>query len=212
MALADLLYGVPSQTSIGTLQLDVLLEERISLPSVATEYPVETGISITDDIIPQSRKLSISGTIETGSVAIFGGLTGAVLGKSKLQDAVQILDALYQARTPITIVTGLKVYQNYAMTACEISRAGGGSAMFMSIRADFIQINTVSTQTTTIAASYPSASTSVAKAASSTTNAGQAAGGTPNTDQQVDAGTPLQNLYNKGAGAVSSAVKALTGS
>lgn len=202
MALADLLYSAPSQSAIGAMTLDVLLEEKVSLPSLATEYPVETGGTITDDVIPQSRRLSISGSIATGSTMMFSALLGGTpTGKGKLQDAKAVLESIWDARTPITIVTGLDVYSDFAMTECEMTRTGDGAATWLDIRASFIEIRTVSTQTTTVAADPVTQQ----KVSPSKVKAGNVTGSTPNSQTatkaqtvQANSSAPYSSVANSG--------------
>ena len=197
MALVDLLYNAPSQSAIGALTLDVLTEEEISLPSLATEYPVETGGTITDDLIPQSRRLRISGSIATGSTMLFGLILGSQpTGKGKLQDAKAVMESIWDARTPVTIVTGLDVYANFAMTECSMKRSANGASTFLDIQASFIEIRTVSTQTTTVAADPVTQQ----KASPSKVKAGQVTG------QSVD---PASTTGVKSSSILSSAAKSL---
>ena len=51
MNLVNLVFGIGNvRTTIGTLKLDALIEERVTLSSRVTKYVVEDGSPITDHI------------------------------------------------------------------------------------------------------------------------------------------------------------------
>lgn len=187
------------------MTLDVLSHERISYPSVITEYPVESGSPVTDAIIPQSIKLSIEGHIMGGSVSIFAGFAGLVgnpqplLGKAKLQDAKGAIERIYMQGAPVTIVTGLGIYPNMGMENCELEREGDGQGATLVIRAEFKSIRTVSTAYATVNANADP--TVVKKTGSTKSSAGQVPGTSPSAQVQAQGNTLAETLKNKLTGA-----------
>lgn len=137
MSLVSLVFGLPNGgTSIGAMELDALLTERESLNSRATRYYVEQGAPITDHIRQESPQLSISGTVSSASVRIFGAA-----GRERLVQAKDALRKIYREQLPVTIVTGLDVYTDMAMERCEINRsADRGNAL--DIDCEFVKIRT----------------------------------------------------------------------
>lgn len=119
MSLINLLYSslIGTRTVIGVLELDALLTESTSLRSQITEYPIEDGSVISDHISQESETLSIEGVI-TGA----GTLFNISAGKSKLIAAKEALRELHEKRELISIVTGVDVYDDFAIESCEISR------------------------------------------------------------------------------------------
>ncbi|MDB5849788.1 MAG: hypothetical protein JWP29_3540 [Rhodoferax sp.] len=168
MAFLDMIFGInPTGTMIAALRLDTLSREVIELPSVATEYPVEDGSPISDAILPGAPKLSIEGGVSAASATVLGGaLTGGTpAGKTKLLDAIAALQQVYAEHTPITIVTGLGVYPNMAMSSCRLTRSSAGpGGKWLDVQAEFIQIRKVVLKTTDVPADKVAAKTGATKA------------------------------------------------
>ncbi|POY46512.1 phage baseplate protein, partial [Avibacterium paragallinarum] len=119
MSIVNLLFSAIAgkRTTIGVLELDALLTESTSLSSQITEYPVEDGTVISDHITQESERLSLSGVITSA-----GTLFNISLGKYKLIEAKETLRELHGRRELITIVTGLDVYEDFAIESLEIER------------------------------------------------------------------------------------------
>ena len=118
MNLVNLVFGIGNvRTTIGTLKLDALIEERVTLSSRVTKYVVEDGSPITDHINNENEKLHIEGVI-TGATVILRGEAG----RQKLINAKEALRILHDQRTPITVVTGMDMYNNFAIESCDVSR------------------------------------------------------------------------------------------
>lgn len=106
-----------NSTTIGALELDAMLTESTSLRSQITEYPVEDGTVISDHITKEAETLSINGVI-TGA----GTLFSPSFGKVKLLVAKEALRELHNARELVTVVSGLDVYQDFAIESLDIER------------------------------------------------------------------------------------------
>ncbi len=156
MAIVDLLFPAARGSMIGTLRLDVLIQESVEFPSIVTEYAVEDdGKPISDGILPQAQKISISGGVSGTSAVLFGGALsgGGQTGKSRLIDAMSTLQAIYAKRVPVTVVTGTSVYKDLGMSSCKVSRgAGGKGGNWLDIQCEFIHIRKVKLQTAAIPA------------------------------------------------------------
>lgn len=131
MALIDLVFrliGAP-QTMIGALQLDALISEQTSLANGVTQYVVEDGAPVSDHISTEAEKLTIEGVVTGASVSLFG-----THGRSKMIEAKEALRVINEQRQPISVVTGLDVYPDFAMESCDISRnADDGEQLRISI-------------------------------------------------------------------------------
>ncbi|KGQ55033.1 hypothetical protein IO44_07685 [Gallibacterium anatis str. Avicor] len=143
MSIVNLLFSalVGKRTTIGVLELDALLTETTSLSSQITEYPVEDGTVISDHITQESERLSLSGVI-TGA----GTLFNVGLGKYKLISAKETLRELHANRELITIVTGLDVYEDFAIESLEIERNSDDGER-LNVTAEFRKINKVTLRT-----------------------------------------------------------------
>lgn len=131
MALIDLVFRLKDapQTMIGALQLDALISEQTSLSNGVTQYAVEEGAPVSDHISSEAEKLTIEGVVTGASVSLFG-----VHGRSKMIEAKEALRVINEQRQPITVVTGLDVYPEFAMESCDISRnADDGEKLHISI-------------------------------------------------------------------------------
>ncbi|KGQ61411.1 phage baseplate protein [Gallibacterium anatis] len=179
MSIVNLLFSalVGKRTTIGVLELDALLTETTSLSSQITEYPVEDGTVISDHITQESERLSLSGVI-TGA----GTLFNVGLGKYKLISAKETLRELHANRELITIVTGLDVYEDFAIESLEIERNSDDGER-LNITAEFRKINKVTLRAEEMPPEKVNASTK-GKAGQTKANAGKAATGKP-TDGQA---------------------------
>ena len=131
MALIDMVFRLVDtpQTMIGALQLDALISEQTSLSNGVTQYAVEEGAPVSDHISSEAEKLTIEGVVTGASVSLFG-----VHGRSKMIEAKEALRVINEQRQPITVVTGLDVYPDFAMESCDISRnADDGEKLHISI-------------------------------------------------------------------------------
>ncbi|MDU1347492.1 MAG: hypothetical protein E6959_10655 [Eikenella corrodens] len=131
MALIDMVFHLKDapQTMIGALQLDALISEQTSLSNGVTQYAVEEGAPVSDHISSEAEKLTIEGVVTGASVSLFG-----THGRSKMIEAKEALRVINEQRQPITVVTGLDVYPNFAMESCDISRsADDGEKLHISI-------------------------------------------------------------------------------
>lgn len=111
---------------IGYLKMSNPLFETVN---GVTQYAVEEGAPVSDHISSEAEKLTIEGVVTGASVSLFG-----VHGRSKMIEAKEALRVINEQRQPITIVTGLDVYPEFAMESCDISRnADDGEKLHISI-------------------------------------------------------------------------------
>jgi hypothetical protein len=133
------------RSTLGTLTIDVLLKEALELPSEATKYPVEDGgPDITDHITQSNERLDISGSVSSASDMMSMEFGGGCY--SKLIDAVETLREMHDAREPITVVTGLGVYEDMAFTGMTVTRNSGNEkgGAWLDIDATLMKIRFVS--------------------------------------------------------------------
>jgi len=142
MNLVNLVFGIGNvQTTIGALKLDALVEERVTLSSRVTKYVVEDGAPITDHINNDNEKLHIEGVITGATVVLFGDV-----GRQKLVYAKEALRVLHENKNPITVVTGMDMYTDFAIESCDVSRnADDGDCLNVSLELVHIRKATVET-------------------------------------------------------------------
>lgn len=115
MVLATLFGKKYAKGRVGLVELDVTISENHTFNSRATNFPIETGGQITDHIINDPDVLELVGLVSDTPLNIFSFFTRSI-------DAFNRLVEIHERREPITVVTGLKVYQNMVMTTLDVPR------------------------------------------------------------------------------------------
>jgi hypothetical protein len=116
------LFYETQRSTLGSLTLDVMLREQLELASEVTKYPVEDGgPDVSDHITQGNEVLEISGSISASDIEgyEFGGCF------SKLMDVIEMLREMHADRQPITVVTGLGIYQEMGFTGLTVQRNSG---------------------------------------------------------------------------------------
>ena len=119
MALSNLIFA--QKNLIGSVELDIILNESVTTSSTITENPVEQGADVSDHIITNAMSFSISGSVSDTPVKFLGGLLsgniggiiGDLLGIEK--PSVKAWDKLLQLQAekePFDLITNLKTYEN----------------------------------------------------------------------------------------------------
>jgi hypothetical protein len=171
MAEAQFLFVPPREpTKIGVIEVDVMIESEFNLESEVSEYPVEDGFVISDNVTQKPIKLSLVVMISPMPVTWYENFKETA--QDRVFNAVDELYWIWQRREPITIVTKLNVWENMVMTSCPIRRTKeDGIALKAAI--DFVQIIKVDTKIEQIPAEYVDLLTKP-KAQASNTDAGTA--------------------------------------
>lgn len=121
MSFITLAFGLGAQqTQVGYLLLDALISEDTSLSGQVSRYPVENGSGfISDHIMNESEMLGIVGSVTSAGTTLLSGR-----GRSKLISAKDALRRMREERVPITIITGMDIYENMGIENIRISRSG----------------------------------------------------------------------------------------
>lgn len=101
---------------VGSVTVDAMIVEQHSFSSTPTEIPIETGAVVTDHVVNNPDVITIEGFI---GQAPFGG---AGIGLSRVKQAHNTLKQLMKARLPISIITGLDVYNSMIITNYDVPR------------------------------------------------------------------------------------------
>lgn len=162
---ASVLFGKKG-AKIGILQLDATVNENHDYQNEVSEYPTEDGDTIIDNIRLLPERVTINGLVSNAPLDVrFDDITNVVDGNSNTSESrtvarqdtptrvetaqnilLRISGRVIQGQPVkpeiITIVTGLRVYKNMAMTSLKISRnATTGRAL--PFTADFKNVETV---------------------------------------------------------------------
>ena len=143
---------------VGSVELDLILDEDHSKSAQVTENPLQDGRAISDGIFLELQEGSLTGLVTNHSVK----LAEERAKQLDLQDSETLmaeaenyqlenrakqawidLKAVMDAKQPVTIVTSLEVYDNVAITNISTER-NGDSGDALEIKVSFRQILTVS--------------------------------------------------------------------
>lgn len=143
---------------VGSVELDLILDEEHSKSAQVTENPLQDGRAISDGIFLELQEGSLTGLVTNHSVKIAEERAKQL----ELQDSETLmaeaenyqlenrakqawldLKAVMDAKQPVTIVTSLEVYDNVAITNISTER-NGYSGDALEIKVSFRQILTVS--------------------------------------------------------------------
>lgn len=155
---------------IGGYQIDASISESHQFESTITEFPVEQGSAISDNIVPKSVMVTIEGIVSDTPIGPIATLRNqqaassdflpvsdpkaafeAVKGSTFIPsvDARTALLAIRDARQPITISTSIRTYENMALQTLDIPVDASTGAAFR-FSATFKQIIIVTNARTTI--------------------------------------------------------------
>nr|WP_242610604.1 hypothetical protein [Burkholderia vietnamiensis] len=144
-----------SPKKIGSITVQVAIEEIYNDELVITEHPVEQGAQISDHAFKRQPDLSMQcGWSNADYEALLGAaeatFDGGGLPSAQYINAIysQLL-ALQQARTPVDVTTSRRIYQNMLLQGLRLTvDAKTSNALILTVTAK--QIKIVSTQVTTL--------------------------------------------------------------
>ena len=143
---------------VGSVELDLILDEDHSKSAQVTENPLQDGRAISDGIFLELQEGSLTGLVTNHSVKIAEErakqldlqTSEALLEEAenyqlenRAKQAWVDLKAVVDAKQTVTIVTSLEVYDNVAITNISTGR-NGDSGDALEIKVSFRQILTVS--------------------------------------------------------------------
>lgn len=115
MALSLLFGKKYARTTISSVLLDAVISEDHSYNSRVTNYPIESGLIISDHIISEPDTLQITGIVSDTPLSIFAPFNNSV-------NAFDQLVEIQKRKERITVVTGIKVYTDMVITSLQIPR------------------------------------------------------------------------------------------
>ena len=143
---------------VGSVELDLILDEDHSKSAQVTENPLQDGRAISDGIFLELQEGSLTGLVTNHSVkraeerakqlelrdseTLMAEAKNYQL-ENRAKQAWVDLKAVMDAKQPVTIVTSLEVYDNVAITNISTER-NGDSGDALEIKVSFRQILTVS--------------------------------------------------------------------
>ena len=159
--------------SINGLEFDALIDESRTLEATVPEYSVESGFSVSDSVILNPEKLSMT-LFVTNTPVTWYRRHGA--SPTRVDNVVKQLEELYFAKEPVTIVTSDATYTSMAIESITISKSLEiGYARQIPI--SFKKIRVTTAKTTTIPGSYGKSGATAASAGTASTSTGSSGGG-----------------------------------
>lgn len=112
----SILFGKKYQKGkVGSVELDATLVENHRYSSNVTTYPIESGPILTDHIVNEPVIINLEGIVTDTPLLILSPFNRSI-------DAFNRLIEIHRNREIVTVVTGLKTYQNMAITSFEVPR------------------------------------------------------------------------------------------
>lgn len=113
----------PSLAVIDGFVLDCLLSDTHTFESEVTEFPVESGSTISDNIRSKPLVISLEAIVSNTPLTFAGNFRAS--GSVPSIDAYAKLLAIRRDRRLVTIATSLETYDNMALESITIPRASG---------------------------------------------------------------------------------------
>lgn len=180
---AQFIFVPPREpTKIGVIDVDVMVESEFNLESEVSEYPVEDGFVISDNVTQKPIKLSLVVMISPMPVTWYENFKDTA--QDRVFNAIDEFYWIWQRREPITIVTKSNVWEDMVMTSCPIRRSKE-DGIALKVAVDFVQIRKVNTKTEQIPDEYVELLTKP-KAQASNTDAGTAETSNVNSNSSSD--------------------------
>ena len=158
---------------IDGIPFDALIDSEEVRESEIPAYPVETGFEVSDTIILKSLVLNMSLYL-TNTPVTWKERNGS--GPFKVQDILQQLEDLYFTKTPVTVSTNERDYENMGIVKIGLpKKIETGTSRLIPI--SFKQIRVAEAQTTSIPASLGRGGDTGTNAGTASTTPGQGTGG-----------------------------------
>ena len=138
-------YNPASESYIQNYQaivFDAVTDTGIRRQAEITSYPVESGAEVSDHVQIKNNTFKLSGIITETPVRLEKDLLySAGVNGTRISQAIQYLDKIFDSRQPITLVTEHKVYENVILSGISYDYK---SEFAMQFDLEFDQIRLVS--------------------------------------------------------------------
>lgn len=112
----SLIFGKKyAQSRVGLITFDTMVSEEHKFTSRVTYFPVESGTIVSDHILLQPDIVILSGLISDTPLNVLAPYNRSI-------SAFNALLYIFENRQIVTVVTGIKIYQNMAITSLDVPR------------------------------------------------------------------------------------------
>lgn len=145
MSLVSLLFNTraPQSAEIAGFTMDVTIREGHERTATITNFPIETGSRISDNRVTEPKTLVIEGFVSSAPVSVFPFTQQESLGFSRIKNAFDLLDEIFERDSVFQVITGYTVYENMHITNLSRPREGAEGLRFI---ADFQQIEIIDSE------------------------------------------------------------------
>jgi len=144
------LQFIPKDSAI-EISLDASISENHSYNSRVSQFPVEEGLTIVDNIVNDPEGIEITGFITNTPITFFlqniANLIDDTSGGDRVKTAFEGLLALRESKEPFTLVTGLKTYENMVFTSLTFPRDRSTGVTNLRFIARVVSVRFVSSRT-----------------------------------------------------------------
>ncbi|VGP97551.1 hypothetical protein SB5531_03348 [Klebsiella variicola] len=155
-------YNPASDSYIQNYQaivFDAVTDTGIRRQADITSYPVESGAEVSDHVQIKNNTFKLSGIITETPVRLEKDLLySAGVNGTRISQAIQYLDKIFDSRQPITLVTEHKVYEDVILSGISYDYK---SEFAMQFDLEFEQVRLVSTATVNVIATKTQSNRSV---------------------------------------------------
>lgn len=155
-------YNSASDSYIQNYQaivFDAVTDTGIRRQADITSYPVENGAEVSDHVQLKNNTFKLTGIISETPVRLEKDLLySAGVNGTRISQAIEYLDQMFDSRQPITLVTEHKVYENVILSGISYDYK---SEFAMQFDLEFEQIRLVSTATVNVIATKTKANKNV---------------------------------------------------
>lgn len=136
-------------TNIGAIEFDALISETVSYSAEVPQYPVESGYSVSDDII--TSPLTISATLLVSDLPVTWKARFANQANRVITVREQ-LKQLYIKGEPVVYRSSSGIYKNMAIDSLSYPMESGSKAVEISV--SLVQVRVTQAEVVDIASSY----------------------------------------------------------
>lgn len=129
---ASIKFAFTSDSELQTITFDATLKESHDMAAEVTDYPVEEGSDVSDNIRPKPRTLQLDGIISDAPLGNAGRTQtpgGSTPGENKQpsedtrsKNALKLLEQVRDEGVKVDVFTGLKRYPSMAITNIHTDR------------------------------------------------------------------------------------------
>lgn len=149
MADLSLVVKKPLLAKIEEIELDASVDEQHTFNNRVTQFPVESGATISDHIFVEPDRLSITGFITNTPIKAVESNLSRTVGTdapSRVDSVFKELLRLRNEKVLLTVVTALNVYSDMAIVSLTVPRNAAIGVDTLRFTADLLKVTRVESE------------------------------------------------------------------